>query len=832
MTVSTEVDHNEYTGNGVTTSFPYTFRIFNKSDLVVQVVDLNENVSVLTLDTDYTVTGAGGYNGGSVVLSEALARGHQISIARELPVTQEMDLRNQGKFFAEVHENAFDKLTMLIQQVRSWFSLALRKPSFVANYYDAQGNYIRNLREPSRAQDAATKNYVDGVSETNQIRTLRTPEPIPALPGIEQRKNKIVAMDDSGNPIMVLPESGSASDVLIELAKPTGASIINTSDNRNIQEWLISLDSAEYRSKNIRNLTLAHYKLRKKIGIKILCQGDSITAGYDVNTSDTIAPEDDDVCVGDNYRHATMTYPKAIKNALPILSGCPVTITVRAKSGYTAYRAYNEPDWQSNPNCDIAFLMYAINDSANTDSQTYDTYMKNMELFIRKLIDWGMGVVLCSPASGGNGEGDPLWQMWGESIRNLASVYGCAYFPAHEIAYNRQYGSIQSDPVHFNSKGYAILGEAMVSMLLGGGLLQGNRPISSEVHTWPGKQSDQVGFYDVYSNLVNVYNQRASTLQGILGGFPINTAAMATFSFYLDAEAAEVDVIGYWDDNQISIVTDGWYAGAVDIYPYSTQRSSLWHNLYAKQSTGRFLRNRHNHKLDTIPKRAANLVGRGWKTIAIFNNLNGTTTGYASIQGITIRPVHVHLSQPVTGIQKGVRESIVVRLPNMIIGNPEDTPSPYTLSSIRLPLPADLHPRTFDNRLNMFDTGIAKLRINSKGGTHGNGYIEAILSKINNDTQFLVTILNYSGSWPVITARQIGRNMKDIYEVDSVGPNQPIRRIRGMGDNIVQDPSESGYWISLSFDWSGVDGGTKNGYYTLELESSAYGSGSAAMVAI
>lgn len=74
--------------------------------------------------------------------------------------------------------------------------------------------------------------------------------------------------------------------------------------------------------------------------------------------------------------------------------------------------------------------------------------------------------------------------------------------------------------------------------------------------------------------------------------------------------------------------------------------------------------------------------------------------------------------------------------------------------------------------------------------------------------------------------------MTDIYEVDSVGPNQPIRRIRGMGDNLVQDPSESGYWISLSFDWSGVDGGTKNGYYTLELESSAYGSGSTAMVAI
>ncbi|EGI15160.1 conserved hypothetical protein [Escherichia coli M605] len=146
MTVSTEVDHNEYTGNGVTTSFPYTFRVFNKSDLVVQVIDPDENITVLALDTDYTVTGAGGYNGGNVILSKALANGYQISISRELPVTQETDLRNQGKFFAEVHEDAFDKLTMLIQQVSSLFRLALRKPSNIADWYDALNNYIRNLK--------------------------------------------------------------------------------------------------------------------------------------------------------------------------------------------------------------------------------------------------------------------------------------------------------------------------------------------------------------------------------------------------------------------------------------------------------------------------------------------------------------------------------------------------------------------------------------------------------------------------------------------------------------------------------------------------------------
>ncbi|MGU4253282.1 hypothetical protein ACVURW_10845 [Escherichia coli] len=218
MTVSTEVDHNEYTGNGVTTTFPYTFRIFQKSDLVVQVVDLDENITVLVLDTDYTVTGAGGYTGGNVILTTALASGYQISISRELPVTQETDLRNQGKFFAEVHEDAFDKLTMLVQQVRSLLRLALRKPSFVANYYDAMNNFIRNLRSPVEPNDAANKQYVDSLAVSNLNKTLRVPDAfIEPLPTIADLEGKVIGIVN-GRPVGLVPGDGTATDVLIDLA--------------------------------------------------------------------------------------------------------------------------------------------------------------------------------------------------------------------------------------------------------------------------------------------------------------------------------------------------------------------------------------------------------------------------------------------------------------------------------------------------------------------------------------------------------------------------------------------------------------------------------------
>jgi hypothetical protein len=165
MTVSTEVNQAAYTGNGVTTVFPYTFRILNDSNLTVTRIDLQEVETVLTLGTDYTVTGAGTYNGGAVTLPQPLPAGYSIVIERDLAIVQETDLRNQGTFFAEVHEDAFDYLTMIIQQVASWFGLALRRPTIKSKFYDAKQFRIANLADPINQQDAVNNrtmvSYVD-----------------------------------------------------------------------------------------------------------------------------------------------------------------------------------------------------------------------------------------------------------------------------------------------------------------------------------------------------------------------------------------------------------------------------------------------------------------------------------------------------------------------------------------------------------------------------------------------------------------------------------------------------------------------------------------------
>ena len=116
MTLTTTTSRVDYGATSATT-FAVPFKFLLDSDLVVTRTDSAGAITTLTLNTDYTVTGAGSTSG-SITYAAHSASDLALTIRRIVPLTQEVVLPNQGAFFPATHEAEFDKLTMLAQQLQ------------------------------------------------------------------------------------------------------------------------------------------------------------------------------------------------------------------------------------------------------------------------------------------------------------------------------------------------------------------------------------------------------------------------------------------------------------------------------------------------------------------------------------------------------------------------------------------------------------------------------------------------------------------------------------------------------------------------------------------
>ena len=101
------------TANGSTYDFTYTFRIVDESHLEV-LVDL----TVKTLNVDYTVSGVGDSGGGTVSFIAAPAANTVVTRKRKQPAAQTSDYQNAEAFPSERMEKDLDKLVMQIQEIR------------------------------------------------------------------------------------------------------------------------------------------------------------------------------------------------------------------------------------------------------------------------------------------------------------------------------------------------------------------------------------------------------------------------------------------------------------------------------------------------------------------------------------------------------------------------------------------------------------------------------------------------------------------------------------------------------------------------------------------
>jgi len=117
MSISNTTNKVIYQGDGSTKQFPFSFRIFDETDLVVSLYEIATGIETeLTLNSDYTVT-INGNNGGTVIMVTAPSSSYKLIIKRILPLTQETDYVEGDPFPAESHERALDKLTMITQQL-------------------------------------------------------------------------------------------------------------------------------------------------------------------------------------------------------------------------------------------------------------------------------------------------------------------------------------------------------------------------------------------------------------------------------------------------------------------------------------------------------------------------------------------------------------------------------------------------------------------------------------------------------------------------------------------------------------------------------------------
>jgi len=128
MTISSTTVKNSYSGDGSTTSFNYTFKIFADSDLQVIIRSAAGTETVKTTTTHYTVSGAGNANGGSITFTAGNipTATETVVLRRAVPQTQAIDYIANDPFPAESHEEGLDRATMTTQQIQEELDRAIK----------------------------------------------------------------------------------------------------------------------------------------------------------------------------------------------------------------------------------------------------------------------------------------------------------------------------------------------------------------------------------------------------------------------------------------------------------------------------------------------------------------------------------------------------------------------------------------------------------------------------------------------------------------------------------------------------------------------------------
>lgn len=130
MTITNTVPRADAVGNGVASTFPFSFPVGSQNELYVATTSTDGVVDELVLGVDFTVSlinaGAGG---GTVTLTAgALTNGYKIAIVHKSDLQQLTNFLASSQVSPLNVQNAVDRLTRLVQQVREEVRHSIRMP--------------------------------------------------------------------------------------------------------------------------------------------------------------------------------------------------------------------------------------------------------------------------------------------------------------------------------------------------------------------------------------------------------------------------------------------------------------------------------------------------------------------------------------------------------------------------------------------------------------------------------------------------------------------------------------------------------------------------------
>jgi hypothetical protein len=144
MTVSSTTAKVTLAGNDSTTTFNFSFTIYANTDLVVTFTNSSGVESTLSEGSgtsNYSVSVSSYPGSGSITWpasgSTKLQSNEKITIKRVLPLTQTIDLQNQGGYFPDVQEQGFDRGVYLSQQIDEEVDRSIKIPVSSATSIDS-----------------------------------------------------------------------------------------------------------------------------------------------------------------------------------------------------------------------------------------------------------------------------------------------------------------------------------------------------------------------------------------------------------------------------------------------------------------------------------------------------------------------------------------------------------------------------------------------------------------------------------------------------------------------------------------------------------------------